>query len=488
MKTLTLDMAYRLIRAEDTEDVLLWLRRRGHYGYEITRDVADTLRLMVDGPRLITLGESTGVIIPPPPPPTINWQSVPSYSLASGDVYINGGAYLKEVYGSAAFNGGYDSVGRLIIENAYIRSAGPALGGFRGMATLRNVIIEVLPPTGANQRTPRAIDFQEFRDLQLEKVTFLTGRGIYVSGKAGQFYGDADAGQGVQLKGVKFRNIDGRRSDGAGGYIKSNWGETHTNNATRQSIGGVIGWDVGNAFQAHECPRMNFSMEWCEALQEPGKARNEDMINMHGGSGGAINRPALIQDCLFDCIGGYDWNWTAGQTYDASNKVTLNATSPQSVNNTSSSATGVLLADAYRSAAIDNAQYTTARRVITMGSRPYITMQGGHHLSVDQCEVYESPTHWTGTPMTGLDTAYQFTKYENPNNIWGFQSMTDSKMYRGTTSGSFGPVGDILFNGGTSEGNTLHPRVNDLVPVITAFRDRAQAAGQQIGSSLPLPS
>lgn len=486
-KILTLDAAFRLIRAEDTEDVLLYLRRRGYYGYEITRDVADVLRLLVDGQRLITLGESTGVIIPPPPV-VINWQSVPTYSLGSGDVYINGGAYLKEVYGSAAFSGGRDNVGRLIIENAYIRSAGPALGGFRGMATLRNVIIEVLPPTAENQRTPRAIDMQELRDLVLENVTILSGRGIYASGLGGQFYGDADAGQGVSLKGVKFRNIDGRRSDGAGGYIKSNWGETHQNNATRQSIGGVIGWDVGNAFQAHECPRMNFSMEWCEALQEPGKARNEDQINMHGGSGGSATRPALIQDCLFDVIGGYDWNWAAGQSYDASNKITLNATSPQSVNSTSSSATGVLLADNYRSAYDDNASYTTARRVITMGSRPYITMQGGHHLSVDQCEVYDSPTHWTGTPLTGRDTAYQFSKYANPGNTWGYQNMSDSVLHSGSTSAVLNPVGDILFNNGTATNNRREPTVTDLMPVITAFRNRAQAAGQQIGSSLPLPA
>lgn len=487
-KVLTLDAAFRLIRADDTEDLLLWLRRRGHYGYEITRDVADTLRLIVDGPRLITLGESTGVIIPPPPPPVINWQSVPSYDLGSGDFYIRGGAYLKEVYGSSAFNGGYDKAGRLIIEDAYIRSAGPALGGFRGMATLKNVVIEIIPPTGAGQTNPRAIDFQEMRDLKLENVTILSGRGIYCSGRNGQFYGNANAGQGVSLKGVRFRNIDGRRSDGQGGYIRSNWGETHTKTSERIALGGEIGWDVGNALQCHEMPRMNFLMEWCEVLSELGKSRLEDVVNMHGGSGGAINRQAYVRDCLFDVIGGWDWNWQPGQTYNASNRITLNATSGQDVNKTTSSATGGLLADNYRSAYDDNASYTTFQRVITMGSSPTITMQGGHHLTVTECEVYDSPNHWSGTPLSGRYTAYQFSKYANPGGIWGHQTFTDSTLYSGSTSTVLNPPGDILLNGGVAERNRREPTVTDLMPVIVDYRNRAQAAGQQIGSSLPIPA
>ncbi|MFD1733831.1 hypothetical protein ACFSC4_25625 [Deinococcus malanensis] len=100
----------------------------------------------------------------------------------------------------------------VIIENANIRGKGVLIVGFGINLTVRNTRGISLTPNIAGRAAEMAIKAEDFRNLRVENSTF-TGGGIYVR----RFIGDQAAGQGIKILRNVFINIDGRKSDGAGG-------------------------------------------------------------------------------------------------------------------------------------------------------------------------------------------------------------------------------------------------------------------------------
>lgn len=431
------------------------------------------------------------------PLPVINWKSAPAVGgSASTDWVLPPGNYINEDPTRAMFGSKYGT-GRIIIDGSRIKSAGPVVGGFRGKITLLNSVLEVIRSTTVGRPSPRLISVDEIKDFVMEGCTVpFIGQGIYLTGTGNpkQFAGDAAAGDGVRMRRNIIRNVDGSIYG-----RKSNWTPTKNGNSFTQS-GAQYGAVVANFVQLNGMPACNMLVDWNEVLSELG-CWAEDMISMFGGSGGRPVNPAIFSDNLLHNTGARDWNYVPGvsPTYDASQQITLNADPGNTSNwmgSTAYSGTSHLIGDGHRADAyLLNSCYVVMRRTIAFGYRPLLSIQGGHHDTIDGCELYATDRHFDGTPYArGAWQAYQITDYHKGSTaadtgqlIWGYHTMKDSRIYQGSSSGVMNPVGSVLDNNGTFTNNTVRPAVSDGGRgAITAYRQRAAVAGVTLGSALEL--
>lgn len=136
--------------------------------------------------------------------------------------------------------------------------------------TVRNCAGLGLPAAVAGKQPGRFINLWQPGKLVAEYNTLTSTGGIYVSS------GGASA-QGVTVRYNKAVNIEGRLSDGAGGYSTTQF-------VTRQFI-------QLNALRAAP----NVEIAWNQIVNEPWKSRVEDNISVYMSSGTAAS-PMLIHD------------------------------------------------------------------------------------------------------------------------------------------------------------------------------------------------
>ena len=160
----------------------------------------------------------------------------------------------------------------VIIENANIRSRGNLISGFKNRLTVRNTRGYALNPNVAGKAAGRAVNAEEVMSLRVENSYFEGTTGIY----ARAFLGNAAGGDTIKILRNRFRNTDGRLSDGAGGY-------------TGQS-------SVVQAILFNNIKRLpNVEIAWNEIINEPGKSRTEENMNFYVSSG-TPSSPFLIHD------------------------------------------------------------------------------------------------------------------------------------------------------------------------------------------------
>lgn len=148
----------------------------------------------------------------------------------------------------------------VVIENANIRGRGPLIHGLGTNLTVRNVRGTSLTPNILGRAAEMAIKVGDVRNLRVEGSTF-TGGGVYVH----RFIGDPAAGQGIRILKNNFVNIDGRKSDGAGGYSGS---------VIRQMV------------QFNDVTRIpTAEIAWNQNINAAGQSAGEDLINMYASSG-----------------------------------------------------------------------------------------------------------------------------------------------------------------------------------------------------------
>ncbi|WP_019587880.1 NPCBM/NEW2 domain-containing protein [Deinococcus apachensis] len=160
----------------------------------------------------------------------------------------------------------------VIIENANIRGLGNLISGFGNRVTIRNVRGYGLNPNIAGRTVGKAVNAEEIKSLTVENSYFENTTGIYIR----SFYGDPTKGDGIRILRNQFRNINGMRSDGAGGYTKDTAVvQALLFNAVRRVPGVEVAWN--------------------EIINEPGKSRTEETINLNGSSG-TPDSPMKIHD------------------------------------------------------------------------------------------------------------------------------------------------------------------------------------------------
>jgi hypothetical protein len=160
----------------------------------------------------------------------------------------------------------------VIIENSNIRSRGNLISGFKNRLTVRNTRGYALNPNVAGKAAGRAVNAEEVLSLRVENSFFEGTTGIY----ARAFLGNPAAGDTITILKNRFKNTDGRLSDGAGGYNG--------------------GFSVVQAILFNNIKRVpNVEIGWNEIINEPGKSRTEENMNFYVSSG-TPSSPFLIHD------------------------------------------------------------------------------------------------------------------------------------------------------------------------------------------------
>jgi hypothetical protein len=139
--------------------------------------------------------------------------------------------------------------------------------------TIRDSKGRALYPGGSGRSPGRFVSAESVANLVVANNELEGTAGIYVLG----WEGDAAAGQSLKIVGNRVRNIDGRRTDGAGGFSQTSFDLDQF--LQLDKVSGVPGMKIA----------------WNEVINKPGESRVEDNINIYL-SGGTPASPLLIHD------------------------------------------------------------------------------------------------------------------------------------------------------------------------------------------------
>jgi hypothetical protein len=159
---------------------------------------------------------------------------------------------------------------------------------------------------GVRGRCPgRFLSAEYFDNVVLENNHLEGTSGVYLL----NYRGDFTTAQTVRIVANRARNIDGRKSDGQGGFLDFN------KRVPRDGGASESGFQIVQFLQldkVHDVPGMEVA--WNEVINEPGKSRVEDNINIYL-SGGTAASPLQIHDNFIQ--GAYTIQPWQGDTADA---------------------------------------------------------------------------------------------------------------------------------------------------------------------------
>jgi hypothetical protein len=331
----------------------------------------------------------------------------------------------------------------VVIEKSYIRSRGKGVEALAGEAELvvRDTRGIGLDPGVRNALRGCFIDIGLFRSFVMENNR-AEGWGCGVRalnfGPSVQTRSD----QIVRIRYNEFVNIDGRRSDGAGGPL-------------------IVLEPVGHAVQLNSLERADARIEWNEIVNAPGASRVEDVISPFQ-SGGRPGRPILIRNNYLQ--GGYHGDVAAQVDYTGQ---------------------GINLGDC-PDGDPDCAYVNAEGNVVVSYANGGIGILGGHHMRAFNNRVVSAQRAPNGVIIGGnFRTGYLYWNfYANPNwrenflfNNYSFVADRDGRI-----AGDFLPDAQpaLVFNNvnegtpGAPPPRTLNTRVE--AAELAAWRRRARAA------------
>ncbi len=162
------------------------------------------------------------------------------------------------------------------INNSNIRSLGSGIRSFQSDAqvTIHNVKAEAIYPSVARATKGEFVNIGLFKSVRIENNQ-VTG---YATGvRLLNFGADVTrSGQVISVRYNRFRNMDGRMSDGKGGFLLEH-------KANGQAIG------------LNTILRASVEIAWNEIINQPYQSQTEDVISTYE-SGGTAAAPILIHD------------------------------------------------------------------------------------------------------------------------------------------------------------------------------------------------
>ncbi|MGE5611353.1 MAG: carbohydrate-binding protein [Bacillota bacterium] len=165
----------------------------------------------------------------------------------------------------------------VIIQNSSIRSRGDLIKatGDGADLTIRNTAGYALNPNVLNQSPGRFLRVDGFVRVMVENSYMEGTAGIYVA----NYVGDYTSAQTVKILRNRALNIDGRFSNGNGGFLS-----------------GPDDYSFAQFFQLNGVHDLTAAeVAWNEVINEPGRSRVEDNISIHDSSGTSAS-PLLIHD------------------------------------------------------------------------------------------------------------------------------------------------------------------------------------------------
>ena len=152
--------------------------------------------------------------------------------------------------------------------------------------TVLNMRGYALNPNVAGKSAGRFFDSTVFNRAILENNYMQGTSGIVVN----DFEGTKTDTNTIKILNNVAMNIDGRKSDGAGGYLNYN---TRTSKTTGQT---QDGYDDVQFFQMGNCTSLaNVQVAWNQVFNEPGNSRVEDNISVYKSNGTSAS-PIRIHD------------------------------------------------------------------------------------------------------------------------------------------------------------------------------------------------
>ncbi len=181
-----------------------------------------------------------------------------------------------------------DTTEPVVIDGANILAAGDGINAPSGAydLTIRNVNAMATYTNQSGLRKGNFVNAGNFQSLTVEHTWSANfGDGI----RALNFVPDPPANQMLMVRFNEMRNLDGRLSDGAGGY-----------DTTR--------WEGANAVGMNTLSPVVAEIAWNEVINRPGESSVEDLISTYASSGTAT-QPILIHNNYLQ--GGYPPDVTA---------------------------------------------------------------------------------------------------------------------------------------------------------------------------------
>lgn len=270
----------------------------------------------------------------------------------------------------------------VIIENSTIRSRGDLIesGVSHTNITVRNTAGYALNPNVYGKLPGQFFTVEVFDNVILENN--------YMEGTTGinllSYAGDGTSKETIKIIGNKAVNIDGRKSDGNGGFLDFDQRTSKSTGKTED------GWDYAQFVQFDKVLHVpGVEIGWNEVINEPGKSRVEDVISMYKSSGTASSSILIHdnyiegaytikpwQDNTSDANYTYDWSFSGG---------------------------GIMLGDGVGSTSNDDPAYVKAYGNTVISTTNYgIALAAGHHL-----EAYDNLVLSAGVLPDGRKIANQ---------------------------------------------------------------------------------
>jgi hypothetical protein len=179
-------------------------------------------------------------------------------------VITRGGTYSGGEYDAIAVN----TADLVTIENLSLRGSSHLITSHyqHAKVTIRNVRAVGVRPEVAGRAVGRFAHLEGFDHVVIENCSLETTAGIYLL----DYAGDRSASNTVRVVANRARNIDGRKSDGKGGYQPGGEGASELVQFVQlDKVRGVSGAEIA----------------WNEVINEPGKSRVEDVVSVYLSSG-----------------------------------------------------------------------------------------------------------------------------------------------------------------------------------------------------------
>ena len=244
----------------------------------------------------------------------------------------------------------------VVIENSNLRGPGNMIAGSGNRLTVRNSRGYGVRPQQAGLATGNFVHLGKVISLDVENNSTEHLGLVYLN----LYAGNAGAGDTVKILRNKVRNVDGRRSDGAGGYkIAGEQGQVVAHAVIFNWIERVPGVDIG----------------WNEIVNEPGNSMVSDNINMYASSG-TPGSPILIHDNYVQ--GGYN---------------------PDPANDKVYSGGGILVGDGKMDDPLDFGYARVFNNQVVTTTNYGIAIAGGVHQEMDNNRVLASGYLPDGRPI-----------------------------------------------------------------------------------------
>ena len=185
----------------------------------------------------------------------------------------------------------------VIIENSTIRSRGILIdaSGFNANLTVRDTSGYGLNPNVNGQRAGRFLDVDGFSNVVVSNNYLEGTAGIYLA----RYKGNHTAKQTITVLGNVAKNIDGRMSNGKGGYLNKGNDD-----------------DYVQFFQVNGAHHLRGAeVAWNQVTNEPGKSLVEDNINIFDTTGTADSRFVIHDNYIqgaYPIDPAKDRNYTGG--------------------------------------------------------------------------------------------------------------------------------------------------------------------------------